>query len=504
MFKFALLLLYPKRLNYVPLSTREKTRTNQARFLPESSQWLWRRREDFSRLPKQVLAYAIPNEILEMYSECSPLDAMSALPRGLGSNKAERTFRAWVEVLPESSGAENRWVNLANGGDFSPFWREDLGVANWRALNGFQWTEMTSSDQWRPYDQSGTSQYFLEGLSFPKQSSRFHVSALPAGFVPTREGKAILFESSEELLPMIAILNSGLIGSIVRDTCGLHKQGKAIGSIPIPKLEIETIKYLGEKARQLITMTRRTYFCDETSRNFVLPAEINPVCKSFDRNVAEKLLGDIERTVRSAMVISNELEQWLDGPAMPVPYEPSDNDTLMWAVGVAFGRFDWRLATGEREGLPELDLFEPVSPRSPGMLENGSKPFHSNPGILVDEQGNPHDLPRLVEEVLISANLQVPLDVRLWLQRDFFKVHLAKYTIARRKAPIYWPISTSSGSYTLWLYYPSLTDQTLFTVVNDFVEPKLKQVGLDISTLRNKGSARSRKRREELRKAAEP
>ena len=38
----------------------------------------------------------------------------------------------------------------------------------------------------------------------------------------------------------------------------------------------------------------------------------------------------------------------------------------------------------------------------------------------------------------------------------------------------------------------NLTDQTLFTAVNDYIEPKLKHVDQDIAALRTKGSARSR------------
>ncbi|MFG0465603.1 hypothetical protein ACF8LF_13275, partial [Pseudomonas putida] len=74
----------------------------------------------------------------------------------------------------------------------------------------------------------------------------------------------------------------------------------------------------------------------------------------------------------------------------------------------------------------------------------------------------------------------------------FFEYHLKKYQSGRRYAPIYWPLSTTSGGYTLWVYYPSLTSQTLYTAINDFIEPKLKQVGGDVTALRNKGSARTR------------
>lgn len=128
------------------------------------------------------------------------------------------------------------------------------------------------------------------------------------------------------------------------------------------------------------------------------------------------------------------------------------------------------------------------------MLPDGAAPFHGNNGILVDDLGHPHDLPRLVEEVLTRVDADVPGNVRRWLQRDFFALHLKQYSKSRRKAPIYWPISTNSGSYTLWLYYPSLTSQTLYTAVNDFIEGpngKLGQIGRDLTALRAKGSARS-------------
>ena len=165
---------------------------------------------------------------------------------------------------------------------------------------------------------------------------------------------------------------------------------------------------------------------------------------------------------------------------------------LSWSVGVAFGRFDWRLATGERAAPPEPEPVDRLPLKSPGMLPDDTEPFHAHSGILLDDQGHPNDLAHLIEEALAHIKAPVPADVRRWLQRDFFPLHLKQYSKSRRKAPIYWPLSTSSGSYTLWLYYPSLTAQTLFIAVNDFIEPKLKQVEQDVSSLRAKGSARSR------------
>ena len=102
--------------------------------------------------------------------------------------------------------------------------------------------------------------------------------------------------------------------------------------------------------------------------------------------------------------------------------------------------------------------------------------------------GSAVDLERQILDALDSATLEAYFAD----PRSFFAAHLSQYTASKRAAPIYWPISTSSGSYTLWLYYPNLTNQTLFTAVNDFIEPKLKQVDQDVAALRTKGSARSR------------
>ena len=43
-------------------------------------------------------------------------------------------------------------------------------------------------------------------------------------------------------------------------------------------------------------------------------------------------------------------------------------ELVSWAVGVAFGRFDVRLATGERELPAEPEPFDPLPVCSPGML----------------------------------------------------------------------------------------------------------------------------------------
>jgi len=188
------------------------------------------------------------------------------------------------------------------------------------------------------------------------------------------------------------------------------------------------------------------------------------------------------------------------------------------------GRWDIRYATGER-AAPELpDPFAPLPVCPPGMLQNAqglpaapedvptSYPLRvSWPGILVDDAGHREDIAGRVREAIqviwgerAEAIEQEACEIlgvkslRDYLRRptSFFADHLSRYSKSRRQAPIYWPLSTHSGSYTLWLYYHRLTDQSLYSCVNDFVDPKLRQVGEELERLRRKAGRSGREEKE--------
>ncbi|MCA1793336.1 MAG: BREX-1 system adenine-specific DNA-methyltransferase PglX [Desulfobacteraceae bacterium] len=188
-------------------------------------------------------------------------------------------------------------------------------------------------------------------------------------------------------------------------------------------------------------------------------------------------------------------------------------DLLNYLFGLLFGRWDIRFATGERHPPKLPDPFDPLTICPPGMFQNdkglpGEKkdvPFDypiriTWHGILVDDEGHIEDVGLRVRESIevvwkertevIEQELCVILNVktlREYFRRplSFFTEHLKRYSKSRRQAPIYWPLQTPSCSYTLWIYYHRLTDQTLYTCVNDFVEPKLKTVMDNLTALRN-------------------
>jgi hypothetical protein len=130
----------------------------------------------------------------------------------------------------------------------------------------------------------------------------------------------------------------------------------------------------------------------------------------------------------------------------------------------------------------------------------------------VDDPEHPLDLERRVQACLAvlwndgahaieqeACEILDATSLRVWFRKPtgFFADHLSRYSKSRRQAPIYWPLSTDSGNYTLWLYYHRLTDQTLFTAVNEFIDPKLKNAKDNLNALRTKTN-RSREDENEL------
>ncbi len=214
---------------------------------------------------------------------------------------------------------------------------------------------------------------------------------------------------------------------------------------------------------------------------------------------------------------------------------------LVWCVGVIYSRFDIRTAI-DSSILPKMaSMFEPLPVCSPGMLfnikglparpnsivseewlrarpdANSLPPEGSvkNPtirdeeypiriswqGILVDDafaaEGNTHqeDILRRTREVIeVLWKERAPAieqeaceilgvkSLRDYFRKPggFFQDHLKRYSKSRRQAPIYWPLSSENGNYTLWIYYHRLTDQFLYTCVNDYVNPRIEEVTRDI------------------------
>ncbi|KKM11537.1 hypothetical protein SY88_07475 [Clostridiales bacterium PH28_bin88] len=246
-------------------------------------------------------------------------------------------------------------------------------------------------------------------------------------------------------------------------------------------------------------LTKKGYFSD---RVLEIGAHMT---QSHPKHISELLLRDSNYIAEQLSIMTKHLVSYI--------------------VGLVVGRWDIRYATGEMDHPKLPDPFDPLPISPPGMLQNADcLPAEPNDilenyplqiswsGILVDDEGHREDIVGRVREAIEviwkekAGNIEQEIceilgvsSLREYFAKpgNFFEEHLKRYSKSRRQAPIYWPISTASGSYTLWLYYHRLTDQTIYTCVNDFIEPKLKEVAESASRLRQK-SHRSNAEEKEL------
>lgn len=473
----------------------------------------------FSATEDCAILYSMPPKLYEFAIKKQTLLRIGAQARQ-GNGAPTRYHRLWWEVLEKSAEEQSglAWPFMAHGTPYSPFYKASYFRFKW----GGDGAEAKADIAHRyPYLNGNygfkiqaEELYFEPGLCYGKRTSNFSVQVMPSKHLFSFEGTAISTKgASVDAWVLLGLLNSKPVSYWLSLVCAQHKAYNYLQALPVPN---KFDPALGVYALEGWSLTRSLNSVEETSNAFLLPELLQNRFLGFDRLRTENRLSEIKEAIDVIAFdlygLSAEDQKIINrgNDLYRAENEDSDEDdgseedveqnsaiellpsVYSWACGVVFGRFDWRLATGERAAPAEPEPFDPLPAKSPGMLPDGATSFHAHPGILVDDQGHPHDLARLVEEVLARVDAHVPSDVRRWLQRDFFAFHLQRYSRSRRKAPIYWPLATISGSYTLWVYYPSLTSQTLYTAVNDFIEPKLKQVGADVAALRNKGSARTR------------
>lgn len=123
--------------------------------------------------------------------------------------------------------------------------------------------------------------------------------------------------------------------------------------------------------------------------------------------------------------------------------------------------------------------------------------------FLVDDEGESLDVIRKITEVLedvagsrsdswlLELERLLGCDLRTWYRRSFFEEHLRRYSRSKRKAPVYWQLGTISGSYSVWLYYPRLSRDSLYRLLNDVVKPKVTFEEQRLAGLREQNARRS-------------
>ena len=530
----------------------------------------------FEQVPGAPFAYWVSDSIRGLFLTTQAFESSGRVAQhGCSSKDDFRYLRlAWeVEVEPDAAG---RWTLFAKGGEYSPYYSNVHLCINW-----YEDARELEADLLRKYPYLGESanwvlhrecNYFLPGLTWPRRTtSGLALRAMPAGCIFADKGPAAFIRDDDprSLLTILALTNSAPFSTLVSlqiaaaDAAARSYEVGIIQRTPVPELPAAEAERLALLARNAWAIKRDLDTAELTSHAFVLPAllqvdgadlaarlEVWSVWLKETGQALVKLQAEIDERCfdlygfddedRAAALDANKKTS---APSASLRCNsPADlaAELFDWLIGVAFGRFDVRLATGEREEPKVPEPFDPLPVCSPGMLTgNDGLPLDRPPpgyplefpadGILVDDAGiddtapSEADVIRRVQQIvkiltaetqstqrdteqcssqrslhLFGESFEVDLckllsvrSLRDWLRRPtgYFADHLSRYSKSRRKAPILWPLSTESGSYTLWIYYPRLTDQTLYSCVNLHIDPKLQEIERDLSRLLSGGQA---------------
>ncbi len=470
---------------------------------------------------------------------------------------------------------------LWNAGHWVPFSKTDIAspwfspitlVVNWEN-NGHElknFTDTKGKVRSRPQNEEF---YFRPGFSYMLRSTRLVPYLVPSGVMPTA-GRAQIFPEQGEEYVVLGICASNVGSAVARFSGEMFArpkfQASMVQGLPSCEFPEDTLKLIKRHVDAEVNKRRAVVQRYEPYQEFSFPAWMcpakdgetawdlytlfgrgleNKISEAFGLNIEQ--LVELERDIREAVSIrgrseedesedaaegSDEEETELNIELISETAEERAVGLLMYAVGVALGRWDVRIAIDPLLAPKLPDPFDPLPVCPPGMLvgpdglpgepnrivseewlrarpdantlppecsvKTPTIPDSDYPlriswdGVLVDDSGfngaKPHrdDIVRRVREVFdllwkdkaheIEQEVCDILDVsdlRNYFRRPagFFHDHLKRYSKSRRKAPIYWPLSTAAGSYTIWLYYHRLNDQTLYGVVNKYVEPKIAE-----------------------------
>jgi hypothetical protein len=492
-------------------------------------------------LPQAKILYSLPPSIQALLRSENVFEPNIGTAReGMRTFDDFRFLCLRWEVPPKSIGRNAVWEPLSKGGEYALYYSDIHLVVKWNK-DGAELAEVNMQVNGQTAQSRQASEWWHRpGATYSKRSVKgFSVRALPAGCIFGTKGPAVISLSDVHPSCLIGWLNSRLIRSLV------HLQANAFefntGIIKrLPWSTDERIRQLKDLTLEAINACRSAARISEINSCFTVPKIDESLLESYSSALAmmehgetvrmnccsqwDNLVDDAYGVDSSSMLLDSTEEEddyeELEGDeGQLLGVEDYTGQILSYTAGIAFGRWDIRFTTGERQP-PELpDPFDPLPDCPPGMLK-GPDGFPAKPddlpsdypvhivwdGILVDDPEHEDDIVRRAREVLeviwkerSEAIEQEACDILGVRElRDYFRKpgnggfwmdHVKRYSKSRRKAPIYWYLRSAKGNYGLWLYYHRLDKDLLFKALLNYVEPKIRLEEDRLKTLRGRKEA---------------
>jgi len=522
----------------------------------------------FQLVPGAPFAYWVSPKVRDIFMRLHLVRQKCSVDMGMSTKDDDRFVRLWWEVSTALVHWDAKYRRYAKGGtSSSSYVSVDCVVL---AEDDFRELKANLNQKYH-YLKGNTGwvlhpeyHYGQAGLTFGRRVRRFKPHPLPRDVVFSDSNPTIFPPDETDLIWLSSYFSSHVVQCLLSIFAPPRKMEVGyIESIPYPSPDHHTRNRLTEASVAQFTIGIKESIIKETDSRFLAPldyirlTEVPEVIvddSDLETLVAEMLGLEEEDlcALLSTFTVATGLTENDDGSGeesgkqedeeicnkVTKPSEERTRDHLFYYIGIAFGRWDARIAM-DPSLAPKLPApFDPLPVCPPGMLI-GPEGHPATPnrivseewlharsdanilpaqgsvkraiisdseypldicwnGILVDDPGHPDDIITRISQVFdaiwqdraheIYAEAIEILDsgrddLRPWFRTNFFAEHIKRYSKSRRKAPIYWCLSTPSRSYAVWLYYHRFSKDTLYKV-HDCAKLKLQLEERKMSTLR--------------------
>jgi len=467
----------------------------------------------FRNLPNSMITYDRLNR-LGSSSDYKQVDRYGELVGGCKTDNDARFVRAFWEVSPEDIGiGENdHWCFFSKGGEFSLFYASIHLLVDWRKKGGYLGDYLYEKRPRNGYLWGPKSWSFNHmgkpGLFWSRKSTKgISLRALPRNCASSDKTCYLIPSDNNIRMKLLASLNSISFCSqakLFSTGHGAYEKG-TVGLIPLPYKNEESLEDLALKSYHNV---RNIYSLFQSDVNFVSGIRffkdgyvlgLKRIREFNSRNVSE-----FSENIELIDAIFDEQIDSLDDRRhdflLGLSSEYKGEYFISELLGYAFQKYGAEDHIEYKDEKCTIDPFDSIDiERLRNRLSNHAK-------VLVDDEASNFDVVNSIAEVVIrTLKYQFSefeeefcreikdTNLRDYLTRPqgFFEDHLDLFSKSKRYAPIYWPLQTASGSYTIWLSYHGLNDQVLLSVVNDILDPKLRLIDKEIESLRRINSRAS-------------
>lgn len=490
----------------------------------------------FLNLPNAVIGHDFERFAIELFDHLPSFEKVGMQARQGHALVSDIHFRLFWEVDIKKCGRPTGHSLLYNGAEYSLYLSPQRDVV----VRGYDFDFLKAHPSC--VMRNPTFQ-FSSGIGYGKRGEVLDAHYLRSDCIFTSEGQAIHLQDQEQIYFGLALLNSPLYQYLINLYCGQHKHAGYINLLPIISLDDGKRKIIIELVKEAISLKQKWLSYDETTLDysgFLIPVLNENECIDdiFKRIISDYIVDNrnlhaIENKITNIIFESVKLDdfekekmfEWAKNtrpidplwPGLEKEKQDSLDDRFLASsllselIGVLFGRWGAEIEkqdmnNSQVDDEDEINYTTRVVFSNVALNEKTGERHWVHQKIFVEDPTNISCLETCLNELILdicrdsTGTVETSIIQKLGVHslqeyfsspNGFFAEHLRQYSKSRRQAPIYWPLATTSGNYTIWLYYPSLTNQTLYTCVNDFLEPKLKQISGELNNLRTKGSKRS-------------